>query len=215
MVEDTLCNEVYVHCADWPDGKKRRRESCESDFEYVQFTWNHMQEDDSPTKRSAYICNIFSSFIIPSLFPLDIIHIVFPKALWSSLMASSTFKVVPALESDMVDISSIFTVSFADDHILGPANGNVAPDLLRAVDLEFMNELWRTRDAFNAKFFKVVDLDTRSEAPNFYSDFSLSFSFFLFFLHVLHFRPTVLCYEKTWSGVIYIYITTYTYIKFH
>lgn len=167
-------------------------------------------------QRDQHISAIFfSSFLIPSLFPLDIIHIVFPKALWSSLMASSTFKVVPALESDMVDISSIFTVSFADDHILGPANGNVAPDLLRAVDLEFMNELWRTRDAFNAKFFKVVDLDTRSEAPNFYSDFSLSFSFFLFFLHVLHFRPTVLCYEKTWSGVTYIYITTYTYIKFH
>lgn len=125
----------------------------------------------------------------------------------------------------MVDISSIFTVSFADDHILGPANGNVAPDLLRAVDLEFMNELWRTRDAFNAKFFKVVDLDTRSEAPNFYSYFFLSFSFLFFsflfflfsplFLHVLHFRPTVLCYEKTWSGVTYIYITTYTYMKFH
>lgn len=81
-------------------------------------------------------------------------------------MASSTFEVVPALESDMGDIASIFTVSFVDDHILGPANGNVAPDLLRAVDLEFINELWRTREAFNAKFFKVVDLDTRSEPEN-------------------------------------------------
>lgn len=122
----------------------------------------------------------FSSFLIPSLFPLDIIHIVFPKALWSSLMASSTFKVVPALESDMVDISSIFTVSFADDHILGPANGNVALDLLRAVDLEFMNELWRTRDAFNAKFFKVVDLDTRSEPRIFILTSSYPFLFFFF-----------------------------------
>lgn len=78
-------------------------------------------------------------------------------------MFSSTFEVVPALEADMGDISSIFAVSFVDDHILGPANGNVAPDLLRAADLEFINELWRTREAFNAKFFKVVDLDTRSE----------------------------------------------------
>lgn len=78
-------------------------------------------------------------------------------------MTFSTFEVVPALESDMGDISSIFTVSFVDDHILGPANGNVAPDLLRAVDLEFINELWRTKEAFNAKFFKVVELDTRSE----------------------------------------------------
>lgn len=115
-------------------------------------------------RRDQHIHAIFfSSFLIPYLFPLEIIHIVFPKPLWSSLMASSTFEVVPALESDMGDIGSIFTVSFVDDHILGPANGNVAPDLLRAVDLEFINELWRTREAFNAKFFKVVDLDTRSE----------------------------------------------------
>lgn len=78
-------------------------------------------------------------------------------------MFSSTFEVVPALEADMGDISSIFAVSFVDDHILGPANGNVTPELLRAADLEFINELWRTREAFNAKFFKVVDLDTRSE----------------------------------------------------
>lgn len=76
-------------------------------------------------------------------------------------MASSGFVVLPALEADMGDIGSIFTVSFADDHILGPANANVAPDLLCAADLEFIKELWRTREAFNARFFKVVDLDTR------------------------------------------------------
>lgn len=77
-------------------------------------------------------------------------------------MASSAFEVLPALEADMEDISSIFTASFADDHILGPANSNVAPDLLRAADLEFTKRLWRTREAFNARFFKVVDRNTRS-----------------------------------------------------
>lgn len=83
-------------------------------------------------------------------------------------MASSTFEVVPALECDMGDIGSIFTVCFVDDHILGPANSKVAPDIIRAVDLEFINELWRMREAFNAKFFKVVDLNTRSESRNFF-----------------------------------------------
>lgn len=77
-------------------------------------------------------------------------------------MASSAFEVLPALEADMEDISSIFTASFADDHILGPANSNVAPDLLRAADLEFTKRLWRTREDFNARFFKVVDRNTRS-----------------------------------------------------
>lgn len=77
-------------------------------------------------------------------------------------MASSAFEVLPALEADMEDISSIFTASFVDDNILGPANGNVAPDLLRAADLEFTKALWRTREAFNARFFKVVDRNTRS-----------------------------------------------------
>ena len=93
----------------------------------------------------------------------------------SQSMASSAFEVLPALEADMEDISSIFTASFADDHILGPANGNVAPDLLRAVDLEFTQGLWRTREAFNASFFKVVDRNTRSIF------IYLFFYFFIFF----------------------------------
>lgn len=113
-------------------------------------------------------------------------------------MASSTFEVVPAVEADMGDIGSIFTVSFADDHILGPANCKVALDLLRAADLEFINELWRTREAFNARFFKVIDLDTRSEPelisclllPILFFSF-LSLSVFLFFLHVFNFCATI------------------------
>lgn len=120
-----------------------------------------------------------------------------PQPHWSSLMASSTFEVLPALEADMGDIGAIFTISFADDHILGPANGNVAPDFLRAADLEFINELWRTREAFNARFFKVVDLDTRSEPetissllPILFFSF-LSYAVFLFFLHFLHLGATV------------------------
>ncbi|MCJ1346084.1 hypothetical protein MMC31_004296, partial [Peltigera leucophlebia] len=72
----------------------------------------------------------------------------------ASSSSSAAFEILPALEGDMGEISSIFTVSFRDDHILGPANANVAPDIVRAADLEFVKELWRTRESFNAKFFK-------------------------------------------------------------
>lgn len=140
-----------------------------------------MQEDDSLTKLDQHIYTIHAIVFLclsffpspPHTFEYSIIILTPPPAskppwllsLSLSLplgMASSAFEVLPALEADMEDISSIFTASFADDHILGPANSNVAPDLLRAADLEFTKRLWRTREAFNARFFKVVDRNTRS-----------------------------------------------------
>lgn len=115
-------------------------------------------------------------------------------------MASSAFEVLPALEADIGDISSIFTVSFADDHILGPANGNVAPELLRAADLEFINELWRTRETFNAKFFKVVDLTTRSVYPEIISCLLCNLSFFSFMFYVYVQTPSDFGYERPVQG---------------
>lgn len=165
----------------------------------------YLEEDDSVTKRSAYTYTIHAIFLFhPScliFFLLTSIHIISPNHLGPlSLMASSAFEVLPALEADMGDISSIFTVSFADDHILGPANGNVAPELLRAADLEFINELWRTRETFNAKFFKVVDLTTRSVYPEIISCLLCNLSFFSFIFYVYVQNTSDFGYERPVQG---------------
>ena len=55
------------------------------------------------------------------------------------------------------------------------------------------NEFWRTRDSFNARFFKITDLNTRSEPVLISCLLPILFpllSVFLF-LHVLHFCATV------------------------
>lgn len=149
--------------------------------------------------------------LIPYLFRLEIIHIVFPKPFWSSHMASSTFEVVPALESDMGDIGYIFTVSFLDDHILGHANSKVAPDLIRAVDLEFISELWRMREAFNAKFSRLM-IWVRGQSPKFLFWLPISFLFFLFSRSFYMFQISVqLLYERPCSSFNYIC----TYMKIH
>lgn len=73
--------------------------------------------------------------------------------LTKSLMA---FQLLPAEESDVSDMVTIFHQAFANDPFIGPAMCNVPTDIRRAFDIDFF-----TIEKINgAQVFKVVDTKT-------------------------------------------------------
>ncbi len=75
-------------------------------------------------------------------------------------MSLTPYHLLPADQSDISTLASIFTLAFSTDHILGPINKLVSPEALREADMQFVQKLWITREKLNARFYKVMDTES-------------------------------------------------------
>lgn len=70
------------------------------------------------------------------------------------------FQLLPAEESDVSDMVTIFHQAFANDVVLGRAMCNVPTDIRRAFDIDFFANFFTTEKINGAQIFKVVDTET-------------------------------------------------------
>lgn len=71
------------------------------------------------------------------------------------------FRLLPAEESDVPDMVTIFHTSFASDPIISRTMCNVPTNIRRAFDIEFFAKFFTTEKVYGAQVFKVLETETK------------------------------------------------------
>ena len=89
-----------------------------------------------------------------------------------------TFQLLPAQESDVPDLVTIFHLAFADDPITGKLRRHVPMTIRRAEDTAKFSEFFGEKNICGAHVFKAVETETGYTVPFYISVFLWQDSFF-------------------------------------
>ena len=71
------------------------------------------------------------------------------------------FQLLPAEESDLQDMVTIFHDSFANDPIFGRTMCDVPANIRRLIDTDLFAKYFTTDKVHGAQVFKAVDIETK------------------------------------------------------